>query len=304
MTIAHVREHWRKDLRQERPGARDSKRADVACPRSAREEIHCVEHAGGEVSCAFARLRDSHGRAAAFDERGADMVGKALHPAPEHADVERELVRGAREGAGGSTIDMGGENREGAQVLEEVAGVRHDASIASKVGRRCLVCTIAAQQDAVMGRRRVPSSFFVFVVVECRGHVLLVRERKHGQLWYAPAGGLEPGESIVEAAVRETMEEAGIAVVPTSLLRVDQEWHPGESGLAGWWRFVLRARPVGSLEPKRVADEHSLEARWVRPADIPSYPLRHAEVIDLVAVALDPENAGVPTGPMVIRRSA
>lgn len=130
-----------------------------------------------------------------------------------------------------------------------------------------------------MGRRRVPSSFFVFVVVEHHGHVLLVRERKHAQLWYAPAGGLEPGESITEAAIRETMEEAGVAVVPTGLVRVDQEWHRSDAGLVGWWRFVLRARPVGSLEPKRFADEHTLEARWVHPKDISRFPLRHREVV-------------------------
>jgi phosphatase NudJ len=144
-----------------------------------------------------------------------------------------------------------------------------------------------------MGRRRVPSSFFVFVVVEHRGHVLLVRERKHGQLWYAPAGGLEAGESIAEAAIRETMEEAGVAVAPTGIVRVDQEWHAAEDGLAGWWRFVLRARPIGPLEPKSFADEHSLEARWVHPSDIAGFPLRHPEVIDLVALALDSRNAGI-----------
>ena len=134
--------------------------------------------------------------------------------------------------------------------------------------------------------------------------MLLIRERKHGQLWYAPAGGLEPGETIAEAAVRETMEEAGIAVVPTRIVRVDQEWHPGDAGLSGWWRFVLRARPVGSLDPKRLADEHSLEARWVRPADIARHPLRHSEVVDLVELALDPTNAGLLAGTAAMERSA
>lgn len=145
-----------------------------------------------------------------------------------------------------------------------------------------------------MVRRRIPSSFFVFVIVEHQGHVLLVRERKHGQLWYAPAGGLEAGETIEQAAIRETMEEAGVAIEPTAILRIDQEWHPAENGgLAGWWRFVLRARPVGSLEPKRFADEHTLEARWVRPVDIARFPLRHREVIDLVELACGTVPSGV-----------
>lgn len=136
-----------------------------------------------------------------------------------------------------------------------------------------------------MGRRRIPSSFFVFVVVEHQGHVLVVREAKHGQRWYAPAGGLEAGETIREAAIRETLEEAGVLVEPVGLVRVEQQWSPDEGGLTSWWRFVLVARPVGSTAPKQVADHHSLEARWLRPEEIPLLPLRHPEVVDLVALA-------------------
>ena len=139
-----------------------------------------------------------------------------------------------------------------------------------------------------MPRARIPSNFFVFVIVEHAGQVLLVREAKHGQRWYAPAGGLEAGESIRDAAIRETQEEAGILVEPTSLLRVEQQWYPSETGegLVSWWRYVVRAHPVGSLTPKQHADRHTLEARWVRPEAIGQLPLRHSEVIDLVALAL------------------
>jgi 8-oxo-dGTP diphosphatase len=46
------------------------------------------------------------------------------------------------------------------------------------------------------------------------GRVLLVRRRvEEGRLsWQFPAGKVEPGESGAEAAVRETLEEAGLAV--------------------------------------------------------------------------------------------
>lgn len=148
-----------------------------------------------------------------------------------------------------------------------------------------------------MPRPRIPSHFFVFVIVEHAGQVLLVREAKHGQRWYAPAGGLEAGETIRAAAIRETEEEAGILVEPTALLRVEQNWFPSErgEGLVAWWRYVLRARPVGSLTPKSLADRHSLEARWFRPEEIPRLDLRHHEVVDLVTMALgDP-----PSVPLV-----
>ena len=89
-------------------------------------------------------------------------------------------------------------------------------------------------------------------------------------------------------AIRETLEESGVLVEPTAILRVETQWSPGEpgEGVAAWWRFIMRARPVGDLTPKSVADHHTLEARWVRPEEIAQFPLRHPEVIDLVGLAL------------------
>jgi phosphatase NudJ len=135
-----------------------------------------------------------------------------------------------------------------------------------------------------MSRPRIPSHFFVFVVVEHEGKVLVVREAKHGRLWYAPAGGLEAGETIREAAIRETMEEAGIRIEPTGLLRVDQQWFRDPHGGApvAWFRFVVSAVPVGSTIPKATPDRHSLEARWVRPHALREMPLRHEEVLELI----------------------
>jgi 8-oxo-dGTP pyrophosphatase MutT (NUDIX family) len=156
---------------------------------------------------------------------------------------------------------------------------------------------LEAQEVSPMARARIPSSFFVFVVVEHAGQVLLVREAKHGQRWYAPAGGMEVGETIRDAAIRETQEEAGVLVEPTALLRIEQQWYPSErgEGLVSWWRYVVRAHPVGSLTPKRHPDHHSLEARWVRPEAIGALSLRHPEVTELVALAL----ANPPSMPLV-----
>lgn len=63
-----------------------------------------------------------------------------------------------------------------------------------------------------MARTAIPTWFFVLVVVRRGDRFLVVHERKHGQLWYLPAGRVEPGESFAAAAARETREEAGIPI--------------------------------------------------------------------------------------------
>ena len=66
----------------------------------------------------------------------------------------------------------------------------------------------------------------VATVVERDGRFLLIEERINEQrVLNQPAGHWEPGETLVEAARRETLEEAGWDVEPTHLLGV-YEWQP------------------------------------------------------------------------------
>ena len=50
--------------------------------------------------------------------------------------------------------------------------------------------------------------------------------------------------------------------------------------------FVL-ARAVDDTPPKSVADEHSLEARWVTLDEVDALPLRGVEVREIVRAVLD-----------------
>jgi 8-oxo-dGTP pyrophosphatase MutT (NUDIX family) len=72
-----------------------------------------------------------------------------------------------------------------------------------------------------MPREPIPTWYFALVVVRLQHRFLLVHERKHGQNWYLPAGRVEPGESLVEAARRETLEESGVPVVIEGILRIE-----------------------------------------------------------------------------------
>jgi 8-oxo-dGDP phosphatase len=61
------------------------------------------------------------------------------------------------------------------------------------------------------------------VLINDQGEVLMMQEAKStcaGQ-WYLPAGRMEPGEDITEAAQREVLEETGLHFQLTTLLMVE-----------------------------------------------------------------------------------
>src|SRR5262249_43024505 len=116
----------------------------------------------------------------------------------------------------------------------------------------------------VMPREPIPTWFFALVVVRQGDEFLVVRERKHGQLWYLPAGRAEPGETLAEAARRETLEETGVPVVLEGLLRLEHTPMDGAARV----RALFLARPADDTPPKAAPDEHSLEAAWVTLAGL------------------------------------
>lgn len=128
-----------------------------------------------------------------------------------------------------------------------------------------------------MARDAIPTWFFALVVVRRAHRFLLVHERKHGQLWYLPGGRVEPGETLADAAVRETMEESGIPIRLVGLLRFEHT--PTSSGSRV--RAIFVAEPTDDRPPKSVPDADSLEAKWVSLAELDSYALRGAEVKEL-----------------------
>jgi len=72
----------------------------------------------------------------------------------------------------------------------------------------------------VTSRTRFLSSSTVFVILRDRDRIFVLR--RHGTGWMdghfsLPAGGVEDGETLVQAAVREAREEVGVTVDPANL---------------------------------------------------------------------------------------
>jgi 8-oxo-dGTP pyrophosphatase MutT (NUDIX family) len=129
-----------------------------------------------------------------------------------------------------------------------------------------------------MAREPIPTWYFAVVVVRKDDRFLLVHERKHGQLWYLPAGRAEFGETLEAAACRETLEETSVPIRLTALVRVEHS--PVRTGARV--RALFLAEPVDDAPPKSVPDSESLGAAWVSIADLPKYPLRGPEVEPLL----------------------
>lgn len=129
-----------------------------------------------------------------------------------------------------------------------------------------------------MPKQATPTWTFVLVVVRKGHRFLAVQETKHDQLWYLPAGRVEPGEDFIQAAIRETREEAGIPIVVEGVVRL--EYTPSPQGTARC-RAVVIARPKDDTPPKTTADEHTLRAEWLTIDELVDLPCRGSAFIDL-----------------------
>ena len=135
-----------------------------------------------------------------------------------------------------------------------------------------------------MPRDPIPTWFFALVVVRQGDRFLLVHERKFNQPWYLPAGRVEPGETLTEAALRETLEEAGIPVILDGILRIEHS--PRPEGTARL-RVIFVGHPAADVPPKSTPDEESLGAAWFSLHELDDIPLRISEVPEILRYVRD-----------------
>ncbi|KJY29411.1 NUDIX hydrolase [Streptomyces katrae] len=117
------------------------------------------------------------------------------------------------------------------------------------------------EQENADGRPAIAAA-----VVVHGGRLLMVRRRvSEGRLsWQFPAGEVEPGEAREEAAVRETLEETGLAV--RALKPLGERVHPDTGRVMSYTACEV----VGGNA--HVADSDELaEFAWVAHADISEY---------------------------------
>jgi ADP-ribose pyrophosphatase YjhB (NUDIX family) len=128
----------------------------------------------------------------------------------------------------------------------------------------------------------------VATVVEREGRYLFVEEQtKSGLKLNQPAGHLEAAETLSSAAARETVEETGWTVEPTSLVGI-YRWQAPDDG-ATFVRFAFAATPAAH-DAARLLDEGIVRAVWLTYAELLACKTKHRS--PLVLRCVDDYRAG------------
>jgi 8-oxo-dGTP pyrophosphatase MutT (NUDIX family) len=106
----------------------------------------------------------------------------------------------------------------------------------------------------------------VATIVERDGRFLLVYEEADGERVYnQPAGHLDPNETLIEAAVRETLEETGWTVKLTALLGISLYEAPSNGITDLRTSFIADAV---SFDSEYELDTGIIEAVWLSYEEI------------------------------------
>lgn len=123
----------------------------------------------------------------------------------------------------------------------------------------------------------------VAALIERDGRFLLVEEETdEGMRINQPAGHLDEGESLIEACVRETLEEAAWHFEPTALVGIYQWNRP--AGDITYLRFAFSGE-LGEHEEERILDAGILRALWLTPDEIAAMRERHRSPLVMQCIA-------------------
>lgn len=126
--------------------------------------------------------------------------------------------------------------------------------------------------DAPRATSLVPSANVV--VTNEAGEILLIR-RSDNRNWALPGGAMDLGESLPDAAVRETAEETGISVEITGLVGIYTDprhviLYTSDGEVRQEFSVVFSARPTGGA---LTTSPETTDVRWTPAAEIGSLPM-------------------------------
>ena len=128
-----------------------------------------------------------------------------------------------------------------------------------------------------MSDERCKPTVTVAAIVERGGrYLLVVEDAPRGPVLNNPAGHLDQGETLLQAVVREVLEETARRFTPTHL--VGAYLAPSARGDVTYLRFVF-AGEVGEPEPGRALDAGILRTVWLSAEEIEAGRARHRSAL-------------------------
>jgi 8-oxo-dGTP diphosphatase len=140
----------------------------------------------------------------------------------------------------------------------------------------------------VSERNRYQLSAAVFVMLMRGEEICMLRRKGTGWMdgaFSIPAGGLEAGETIGAAAVREAWEEAGVQIVPEDLQYV-HTLH-SKTGGSSWLGHFFQARVWQGTPALRELDKHG-DLQWRQIDALPSETIPYVRQAILAVAAQKP----------------
>jgi len=146
---------------------------------------------------------------------------------------------------------------------------------------------LSAIQENTMSQNWRPH-VTVASIIERDGKFLFVEELAgESSVLNQPAGHWEANESLVEAAVRETLEETAYQIQPSALIGIYRWPHPQKN--ITYLRFAFSGQ-ILAHDPDRPLDHGILRALWLTPDELRAQSARHRS--PLVALCLQDYLAG------------
>ena len=109
------------------------------------------------------------------------------------------------------------------------------------------------------------------VVVNDADEILLIR-RTDNDNWALPGGAMDLGESLPNAAIRETAEETGVEVEITGLVGI-YRWHYAPKDVT-FLRFCFRGSLEGA-DSTRGLDQEIVSLEWLTVAELKQRRAEH-----------------------------
>lgn len=121
-------------------------------------------------------------------------------------------------------------------------------------------------------------------IIEKDNRFLLVEEEtEYGILLNQPAGHLEPDESLIEAAVRETLEETAYELIPEALVGIYLlQYNLKDNEKVSFLRFAFTGE--FGLKQNRSLDPDILRTVWMTYDEIAACPERHRSSLVLKSI--------------------